>query len=73
MEKGSGLEFKKENPPEELWGRRYRKAGMEAEAGLQTERKQSLLLSKTDAEKLIRGDYRCLLDYDGDLQSSFTR
>ena len=33
--------MQKERPTEELRGRRYRKAGMEAEAGLQTEKAES--------------------------------
>lgn len=35
------------------------------------QRKQSLLLSKTDAESMIKGDYHCLAKYEGDLPKLF--
>ena len=70
MEKGSGLEFRKKIRLRSYGDDGIVKLEWKRKQGSK-QRKQSLLLSKTDAEKLIRGDYRCLLDYDGDLPKQF--
>ena len=70
MEKGSGLEFRKKIRLRSYGDGGIVKLEWKRKQGSK-QRKQSLLLSKTDAEKLIRGDYRCLLDYDGDLPKQF--
>ena len=61
MEKGSGLEFRKKIRLRSYGDDGIVKLEWKRKQGSK-QRKQSLLLSKTDAEKLIRGDYRCLLD-----------
>ena len=69
-EKDSGVEFRKKIRLRSYGDGGIIKLEWKRKQG-DKQRKQSLLLSKQDAEKLIKGEYRCLLDYGGELPKQF--